>query len=180
MTTLYTFDAANLFCGTVDPTNSKHLAIEHLKLPELDEEFKDHSPSGGRFGFEIPVGFKKLECTFKLTGFDPQVLTQFGLSSPIANIYTAYSVVVDRRTGQQIEHKAVVEGRLSKVAQSEVKRGETSDTDYRIGGISHYELWFGGAEKIFWDFFTNAWRVDGVDQNATRNSILRIPNSLIA
>jgi len=180
MTTLYTIDAANLFCGTVDPTNSKHLSIEELKLPDLEEDFKEHTPSGARVGIEIPVGIKKLEWTFKLTGIDPQVLTQFGLSTPISNLYTAYGVIVDRRTGQQIELKAIAEGRLGKVTQEAIKKGDTSQMDLKISGLTHYEIWFGGKEQIFWDFFTNAWRVDGVDQNATRNQILRIPNSIIA
>ncbi len=91
MTTLYTIDAANLFCGTVDPTNSKHLSIEELKLPDLEEDFKDHAPSGARVGIEIPVGIKKLEWTFKLTGIDPQVLTQFGLSAPVSNLSCSQS-----------------------------------------------------------------------------------------
>jgi P2 family phage contractile tail tube protein len=179
MTTLYTVDAMNLFCGVADPTNSKHLSIEEVKLPSLEEQMKEHTPGGARVGIEIPVGVSKLEWEFKLTGFDPQVLTQFGLSTPISNIYTAYGVIVDRRTGAQLELKAVAEGRLAKVTQETIKHGETSQMDLKISGITHYEVWFSGAEKIFWDFFTNAWRVDGVDQNAVRNQILRIPNSII-
>ena len=37
-----------------------------------------------------------------------------------------------------------------------------------------YELWFGGREKVFWDFFSTEWRLDGVDQNADERNILRI------
>ena len=46
--------------------------------------------------------------------------------------------------------------------------------DYAINEVTHYEVWFDNKEKIYWDFWTNTWRVDGVDQNATTNSILRI------
>jgi hypothetical protein len=46
--------------------------------------------------------------------------------------------------------------------------------DYAMNEVMHYELWFDGKEKIMWDFFTNAWRVDGVDQNRDENRILRV------
>ena len=35
MSTLYVWEAANLFVGTEDPTKSKHLKIMSLKLPSL-------------------------------------------------------------------------------------------------------------------------------------------------
>ena len=46
--------------------------------------------------------------------------------------------------------------------------------DYAINEVTHYELWFDGVEKIRWDFFTNEWVIDGVDENADFNRILRI------
>jgi len=174
VSTLYIVEAANLFCGDHDPQNSQHLAIRELQLPTLQAIYADHHAGGARVQIEVEVGIQKLEPTFRLVGFDPNVLVQFGLGSKIKNIYTAYGEIKDRRTGQSYELKAVIEGRLGKIEPDAFQRGELLTHDYAINEVTHYEVWFDGQEKILWDFWTNTWRVDGVDQNATTNSILRI------
>ncbi|ELT47216.1 phage major tail tube protein [Brucella intermedia] len=177
MSTLYILEAANLFCGDADPTNSKHLAIQELKLPDLQAIYQDHHAGGARVQIEIEVGIQKLEPTFKLAGFDPAVMTQFGLGSKIKNVYTAYGEIKDRRTGGSIEMKAIMEGRLGRVAPDAFQRGEVAANEYAINELTHYEIWWGGSEKLFWDFWTNQWRIDGVDQNEATNRILRIPRA---
>ena len=174
MSTLYVWEAANLFVGTDDPTKSKHLQIISLKLPTLEEILQDHHAGGARVQIEVEVGIKKLEPTFKLAGVDPDLLAQFGLGAKARNSFTAYSVIRDKRTGQAIEGKAVMEGRLSKIAPDEFKRGDLMGNDYAINELTHYELYFNRVEKFYWDFFTNAFRIDGVDTNADENQILRI------
>lgn len=174
MSTLYVVEAANLFVGDHDPSNSQHLAIRELQLPNLQAMYVDHHAGGARVQIEIEVGIEKLEPTFKLAGFDPKLLEQFGLSTKLKNIFTAYGEVKDRRTGKSYELKAIMEGRLGKIEGDAFQRGEVMTHDYGINEITHYEVWFDNQEKIVWDFWTNTWRVNGVDQNATTNSILRI------
>ena len=174
MSTMYVMEAVNLFVGDDDPTASKHLSIAELKLPDLSETFAEHGPGGGRVSIEVPVGIEKLEATFKLNAFDPQVMSKFGLGSKMTHNYTAYGSVVDRRTGRAIEAKALIEGRIGKVGSDAFQRGNLQGHEFSISGIMHYELWFDGAEKYYWDFWTNAWRVDGTDENADINRILRI------
>ena len=41
----------------------------------------------------------------------------------------------------------------------------------------HYELWFGEKEKLFWDFFSGDWRLDGTSQIDDERRILRIPTT---
>jgi P2 family phage contractile tail tube protein len=175
--TLYIVEAANLFCGSHDPANSKHLSIQELKLPALEADYQDHKPGGSRVDIEIEVGIKKMTPTFKLVGFDPDLLVQFGLSSPLKSIYTAYSEIKDRRTGDSLEFRAVMEGRLGKVEAEAFKRGDLQTTEYGINELTHYEVFFNGRELIFWDFWSNTWRVNGTDQNASTNQILRIPRT---
>ena len=149
MSTLYVWEAANLFVGTEDPTKSKHLQIISLKLPALEEILQDHHAGGARVQIEIEVGIKKLEPTFKLAGIDPDLLVQFGLGSKARKSFTAYSVIRDKRTGQAIEGKAVMEGRLSKIAPDEFKRGDLVGNDYAINELTHYELYFNRIEKFY-------------------------------
>lgn len=173
--TVYILETANLFCGDHDPTASKHLTLRELKLPDLNEVFLDHAPGGGRAKVEFGVGLlEKLQPTFKLHGWDPLLLEQFGLATKLKNTFTAYGEIKDRRTGASIEVKAILEGRLGKIAQDPFRRGESQEADYVINEVTHYELWFDGKEKLIFDFWTNTWRVGGVDQNSDTNRVLRI------
>lgn len=175
MSTIYMMEAANLFCGDHDPTKSKHLTLSELQLPNLQEMFQDHTPGGSRAQIEIGMGvIQKLEPSFKLAGWDPDLMTQFGLGTGRSKVFTAYGVVANKRTGDKIEAKAVIEGRLGKIEAETFQRGEMQSHDYAINEVFHYELWFDGREKFYWDFFSATWRIDGVDQNADERRILRI------
>lgn len=171
---IYIMEAANLFCGAHDPTKSKHLTLSELGLPALQESFADHNPGGSKVGIEVAVGVNKLEPTFKLAGWDPDLLGQFGISSGQRRLFTAYGVISSKRTGAKIEAKAIMEGRLGKIEAETFQRGEMQSHDYAINEVLHYELYFDGSEKIYWDFFTSEWRLDGVDNYAAERSILRI------
>ena len=174
MSTLYILESANLFCGDADPTKSKHLTIQELKLPALQAQYQDHMAGGAPVGIEIETGINKPEPSFKLVGHDPDLLRQFGLGSRIRHTYTAYSVVVDRKTGRKIERKAIIEGRLGKMEEDAFKKGDLIATDYSINEVMHYEVWFDKQEMLYWDFFTNTWRINGSDENSDTNRILRV------
>lgn len=174
-TTVYIMEAANLFCGDDDPTNSKHLVLEELKLPDLEETFSDHNP-GGSLGpsVEWGVGMSKLMPTFKLKGFDMAVLRLFGLGSGERKKYTAYGVVRDKKSGDLIEAKAIMEGRIGKITGDTFTRGGAMSHDYAINEVTHYEFWFNGVEEYYWNFWTNTFRNGAGDQNARANQIMRI------
>jgi phage tail tube protein FII len=72
MSTMLVTEAMNLFCGTGDPSASKHLTLAEIKLPDMTEVFADHNAGGGRVGIEIGVGIEKLGATFKLNGDEPR------------------------------------------------------------------------------------------------------------
>jgi hypothetical protein len=61
---------------------------------------------------------------------------QFGLGSKARKVFTTYSVIRDKGTGQAIEGKAVMEGRLSKIAPDEYKRGDLMGNDYAINELT--------------------------------------------
>lgn len=177
MSTIYIQEAVNLFCGDHDPTASNHLTISEMKLPGLNEDYQDFHPGGSRVGIEVETGVQKLVSTFKLAGHNPHVLSLFGLGAKARRKFTSYGVIRDKRSGVAIESKAIMEGRLSKVEAEGFSRGNLQSHDYGINEILHYELWFGGQEKVYWDFFTSEWRIDGVSQNDDERQILRLPTA---
>jgi len=129
MSTIYIMEAANLFCGDHDPTASMHLTLADLKLTPLQEMYQDHHAGGSRVHIEVALGIQKLEPTFKLNGWDPDLLTQFGLGSARSKVFTAYGVVRDKRTGAALEAKAILEGRLGKIEPDAFQRGELQGHD---------------------------------------------------
>lgn len=173
--TIFVWQSVNLFCGDHDPLASKHLTLQELKLPTLQEIQADHHAGGSRFAIEVGVGAEKLESSFKLGGFDPSLMGQFGAGSGKPKIYTAYSEILDKKTGRSIEGKAVMEGYLGKNEGDAWQAGEFAGHDYSINGLTHYEFSFDEKVLFRWDFWTNENTTPDGDRNAERNRILRIP-----
>ncbi len=176
---LITQEGLNLFVGDDGPGNSKHLNLEHVKLPEF-EEMTQTLHSGGAVG-QIEVGgmgMKGLEMTFKLTGWDPQAMSQFGIGGRAQLPYTFYGLARDKAGNVPKEVKGVVRGRMTRVAVDSIKRGDLLGTDFAIKEIIHFELIFNKQEKYFYDWLGSDWRVDGVVQNADERDFLRLPIGL--
>lgn len=172
MANFYMLEAVNLFCG--DDAEGKFLTLDELKVPDLTEAEQDHAPGGGPVAVGVATHIEKLESTFKLAGYDPDMLKHFGLGKKARQRYTAVGVVRDKRTGRAIEAKSILEARLGKIAPDAFKKGDLHGHEYALIEIMHYELYFDGGEQFYWDFFTNTLRVQGADEQADENRILRI------
>jgi phage tail tube protein FII len=175
MNDIHVLEAANLFCGDEDPTNSTHLIIANLKLPGLEENFVEHNPGGAPIGVEVGTHIMRLESTFELVGWQPTVMALIGRERRDAQFFTAYGLMRSKRTARPFQVKAVMEGRLGRVNPTEFSRGSNHSHEYRIGGIWHYELYYDGQELYYWDFWTSTRRVGNIDQNLDQNRLLAIP-----
>jgi len=165
-------EAVNLFCGDDDPTASKHLTISELQLPTLQEMYQDHHPGGSRVAIEVGLGIEKLTASFSLAGMDPDLYAKFGVNNRTVNVYTALGSLRDKRTGTVSQAKAIMRGKLGQIEQDGFQRGNLVGHNYGINEILHYELHIGGVEKLFWDFFTQELRQNGVAQNADERRAL--------
>ncbi len=178
MSDLITVEAMNLFCGDHDPNNSKHLTLASVKLPTFEEMTAAHTPGGSIAGVNLGMGtLNALEMTFKLNGYDPSMLTLFGLGKKTREVYTGYAVLRSKRTSRAIELKTIIHARLNRIEPDEFTRGELMGHDHGLTEIMHYESYYDGVEKHYFDFFNQTWRVDGVSQNADERRILRIPGA---
>jgi P2 family phage contractile tail tube protein len=172
---IFILEAANLYCGDFDTSLSQHLTISELKLPNVEENYVDHQAGGSPFTIEVDTILQRLEATFVLVGWSPEVATMIGSWEVAQNVFTAYGVVRDRRSGDAIEAKAIMGGRLGRANPANWTRGGLQHWEYSIRAITHYELYLEGNEMYFYDFFLNTMRMGGVDRNADINRILRIP-----
>ena len=116
-------------------------------------------------------------ASFKLTGWDPQTMSQFGIGGRSKFPFTAYGNARSKATGTAVGIKCVMFGRMTKMAYPEMKRGDLLEVDHEIKEILHYELWFNQQEKFYWDWQASIWRVDGVVQNQDELSNLSIPSA---
>jgi P2 family phage contractile tail tube protein len=171
-------EAFTMFVGDDGPDNSKHANIVSIKLPTL-EEFSQSHFGGGAVG-EVNIGnlgLKALEITFKTFGIDPQINSNFGLSDRGIMPFTIYNAIRNKDGSKPIERKIIVRGRLGRVDEDELKRGEAGGHDHTIHEILHYEVYFDGKEMYYYDYLSTTWRVNGGQGNADIRRILRIPGA---
>jgi hypothetical protein len=83
-------ESCNLFCGDIDPHSSNHLVLQELKLPGLEENFTDHTPTGAPIAIEVDTHITRLEATFNLAGWNYDVMTMIGESNRMKQRFTAY------------------------------------------------------------------------------------------
>lgn len=172
---IFILEAANIFCGDQDPSLSQHLTITDHKLPKMELATVDHSAGGAPMTIEIDTILQKLESTFTLAGWSPEVATLIASWEQQHNTFTSYGVIRDRRSGIAIEAKAIIGGKLGLADPANFTRGAAQSWAYAIRAITSYQLYVDQAEVYWWDFFLNTLRVGGVDRTEERNRILRIP-----
>ena len=173
---LMILELANIFAGLVDPGASNHLVVQDLKLPAIEENYVDFAAGGAPVQIEIPTYINRLESTFTLIGFVPQVMTMIGLTVRSSQVFSAFGLVRDRLTGDAYQVRAVMTGRLGRVNPSNFRRGDLFSHEYSIRGITRYILDVGdpsSPESIYkWDFYELMKVIGGVDANADLNAML--------
>lgn len=165
MANIYELEAMNLFAEDEDPSKSQFLVLEEVKLPMFQEKTKEHT-GGGAIG-AIKIGlrtFEAIEVTFKLRGFNPDVINKFMSAPNGRRKYTGLGNVRDIQSAREFQVKMVAEGRMTKVDMGSFQRDGGVSTDYQIDEIVHYEFYLDGIEKYYWNYFDGplGWRVDGV------------------
>ena len=163
----------NLFCDA-HPDVSRHLTIEELSLPELEEEYQTHQPGGARVDIEIETGIKPFEMGFNAKGTDLDLMSQWGLAGGKISTFTARGKMVDDEDGSITAAVAVITGRLARVKPNSFKRSEVHGYEYGIKGVRSYRLEIGDKVPIDFHAATNRMVINGVDTNAEENAALGI------
>lgn len=181
MGTIFTMESANLYAGAqpADTTNSLHLTLTELKLPGFDLQFADHRPGGSMVSIEIDTVFARLESTFILLGWDPQVAGLIAQWSAQGQLFTALGNIRDRNGGGSMQAIAKMWGKLARSDPQNWRKGEPQHWNYSIRGITHYELTMGPEQIYYFDFYTNTFLVRGQSVMSDTNQHLLIPNAAV-
>lgn len=141
-------DAATLFVGDDDPTNSQHLVLKGVKLPTLSEKTRDFAPGGGPVALKL--GMRKLEApevSFKLEGINPTVMNKF--MPPVRTMYTMRANIRDIVKQRDIAMKAIIQARMQEVDMGEFGGSDGVETDYKLTEVMYYQVFFDGVEKYY-------------------------------
>jgi len=192
---VYIMESANLICGDTRapaeagaagggtvPGVSTHLILQELKLPTLEENTVDHAAGGAPVAIEIATHFNKLEATFNLAGWDPDVMAYVGQQDPLFHRFTAYGLIRNRRTSEALQAIAVMEGRLGRSNPTAFSKGNLMSHEYSIKSIVsytlHMQLSSGAQEPVLmykWDFFTSEFVSGETDLNGDLRRLLALP-----
>jgi phage tail tube protein FII len=146
-------DAANIFVGDDNPTDSLFLSIKNVNFPDLEEGTKEHI-GGGAAGV-IEMGnrvIRPFNFTFQLEGFNADHIGTFMPSNGARLKYTVRANLRDLRTHADVPVLGVIEGRMTKMTTSEFTRDNGVTTDYEIKEVFFYTLHVGGQEKLYFEY----------------------------
>lgn len=190
---VYIMEAANLICGDTGnnptPGRSTHLVLDEIKLPAMEEAYVDHMPGGAPISIEVNMHFNRLESTFNLAGWNPEIMMLIAPSRRVDQTFTVNGLIREKRSGRALKATAIMQGRLGRVNPTAFRKGDKMGHEYSIRGIVHYELWMqtdpdapsGDVSTIvqepiyFWDFFTSEFRVGEENVNAELTRVLNLP-----
>jgi hypothetical protein len=148
--TFITVDAANLFIGTNDFDSNRYLRLRNVSLPDLEEGTREIKPAGAASGLQI--GDRTImppSITFAQDGWNMDDVLYFMTNQ----IFTIRASLRDIRSGEDLPVIATVNGRLTKLTQSEIGKGSEPSTEYQINEITLYTLVVNGEEKLHLDWF---------------------------
>lgn len=180
---VFTMEAANLICGDTGPASqpgqSTLLVLQEMKLPGWEENYADYSAGGAQVNYEVNTNFNRLEATFTLHGWQPPIMGLLAQADFQEQVFTAYGMIREKRSGDALKAMAVMRGRLGRVNPTAFRRGDLMGHEYSIRGIWHYELWMAPSKNselapIYqWDFFESWFWVWGPNGPRDLNQDLR-------
>jgi len=137
--------------------------VTEIELPKLTMKTSEYRAGGMDAPVEVEMGMEKLETTFTLNGYDPEVLKLFGLAPGNSKSLTLRGTLINQETGVQQPILINLRGMMREVDMGTWKPGEDATlkisvalTYYKLAhnGVVIYEIDPAGMKRI----------INGVDQ----------------
>lgn len=130
-------------CNIFVEGDSKIGQASEITLPVPTEKTEDVRNAGMVMPIEVSLGFDKLSANFKMTAFDPQVMSLFGLTiGSVARFMVTGALV--HEDGTVVQAIAYIEGRINKYDPGAWKTGEMASLSVDIS-VRYYLLEVGGV-----------------------------------
>ncbi|ABB56780.1 phage major tail tube protein [Synechococcus elongatus] len=136
--------------------------IEQLTLPKLTTQMEEYRGGGMDAPVEIDLGQEKLECTFQLFEYDPNVVRLWGLADGAATQVTARGGL--RRDGEAAVPIVVnMRGVVKEMDAGDWTAGEKTSGQFMMA-LRYIKVAIDGQELIEVDVVNMIRKVGGTDQ----------------
>lgn len=135
---------------------------KEMTLPVPTEKMEELRNAGMVMPIDVPMGFEKLEAGFKLTSFDPSVISLFGLEIGVEKNFMITGALVSE-DGTVASAVATISGRLNKQDAGSWSPGEMAESDFGIS-VRSYRLEVDG--KVIVEMTPFDVSINGVSQTA--------------
>lgn len=105
---------------------------------KLEQKMQEVFNGGMVTPIEVEMGYEMPENSFKMTGFDPEVLKLFGLAPGVETELMATAATVDD-DGTTHSLVAYMRGKIKSVSPDSHKRGELTELEYEFS-YRYYKL----------------------------------------
>lgn len=144
------------------PGASLHPIIENLQPPAVADAVEELKGGGLLAPYDVPLGFAKMEASFKVNAREKLIMKQIGLAPGSTIPMTARSANVDELDGSQENEVIEFTGRISASAPSFEANSVPKD-EYKIGSIMFYKHMIDGEVIHHVDIRNFIGIVGGVD-----------------
>lgn len=144
------------------PGQSLHPIIEGLQPPSLADAVEELKGGGLLAPYDVPLGFAKMEASFKVNAREKAILKRIGLAPGVSTAMTARSANVDELDGSQENEVIEFTGRINAAGPSFEANSVPKD-EYKIGSIMFYKHMIDGEVIHHVDIRNFIGIVDGVD-----------------
>ena len=136
--------------------------VEQLTLPVLTTKMEEFRGGGMDIPVEIDMGQEKLEASFQLFEYDPNVIRLWGLADGAATQVTARGAL--RRDGEDAVPVVVnMRGVVKELDSGDWASGEKTALKFMMG-LRYFKIAIGGQELVEIDTVNMIRKVGGVDQ----------------
>lgn len=145
--------------------------IDTLTLPKLTTKMEEFRGGGMDAPVELDMGMEKLEGSFVLAEYNPDIVALYGLASPDTQL-TARGAL--RRDGEDAVPAIVnMTGSIKELDPGDWKAGDMSTGTFAYA-LRYLKLTVGGRELIEIDKVNMIRRINGQDQLATIRTALGV------
>lgn len=144
--------------------------IDEIELPKLTLKTEEHRAGGMDLPVEVELGMEKLESTFTISDYDPEVFRLFGLLDA-ENVQLTIRGAIQKQ-GESVQPVTVnLRGGWKEIDSGTWKPGDKSTLKVAVA-VSYFKLAIDGNEIIEVDALNLVRRVGSRDQMADIRSAI--------
>lgn len=145
--------------------------IDEITLPKLTIKTEEYRAGGMDIPIDIDMGLEKLECSFSLSKFDPELLNLFGLKPHASTQMTVRGSVLCEQTGQELPLVLSMRGFIKDMDFGSWKVAQSAGVKCTLA-LRYYRFTRDGEDIHEIDSENMTRKINGVDQLAqTRHNM---------